>query len=54
MVDVVLKDVPIYGQWVVTLDGYVNAQIQPQVTSYLIKQNYKERWFVCSRKARSS
>lgn len=44
--DVVQKDVPIYGEWVATLDGYVNAQIQPQVTGYLIKQNYKEGSFV--------
>jgi RND family efflux transporter MFP subunit len=46
VVDVVQKDVPIYGEWVATLDGYVNAQIQPQVTGYLIKQNYKEGSFV--------
>jgi RND family efflux transporter MFP subunit len=39
---VVQKDVPIYGEWVANLDGYVNAQIQPQVTGYLIRQNYKE------------
>ena len=25
-----------------TLDGYVNAQIQPQVSGYLIKQDYRE------------
>lgn len=42
VVGVVQKDVPIYGEWVATLDGYVNAQIQPQVSGYLIKQNYKE------------
>jgi membrane fusion protein (multidrug efflux system) len=36
------KDVPVYGEWVANLDGYVNAQIQPQVTGYLIRQNYKE------------
>ena len=36
------KDVRIYGEWVATLDGYVNAQIQPQVTGYLIKQDYHE------------
>src|ERR1700739_2234993 len=36
------KDVPIVSEWVATLDGYVNAQIQPQVTGYIIKQNYKE------------
>ena len=40
------KDVPIYGEWVATLDGYVNAQIQPQVTGYIIKQTYKEGSFV--------
>ena len=36
------KDVSIYGEWVATLDGYVNAQIQPQVTGYLIRQDYRE------------
>ena len=36
------RDVPIISEWVATLDGYVNAQIQPQVTGYLIQQNYKE------------
>jgi membrane fusion protein (multidrug efflux system) len=36
------KDVPIVSEWVATLDGFVNAQIQPQVTGYVIKQNYKE------------
>ena len=40
--DVVQKDVPIYGEWIAILDGYVNAQIQPQVTGYLMKQNYVE------------
>ncbi len=39
---VVQKDVPIYSEWVGTLQGYVNAQIQPQVTGYVIKQNYRE------------
>ncbi len=23
------RDVPMYGEWVATLDGYVNAEIQP-------------------------
>jgi membrane fusion protein, multidrug efflux system len=36
------RDVHIYGDWVATLDGYVNAQIQPQVSGYLIKQDYRE------------
>lgn len=36
------QDVPRRGEWVATLDGYVNAQIQPQVSGYLIKQNFRE------------
>lgn len=39
---VIQKDVPIYGDWVGSLDGYVNANIQPQVSGYLIKQDYRE------------
>lgn len=39
---VIQTDVPIYSEWVATLDGYVNAQIQPQVAGYIIRQNYKE------------
>ena len=35
-------DVPVTGEWVGILDGYVNAQIQPQANGYLIKQNYRE------------
>jgi len=36
------KDVPVQGEWVGTLEGYVNAQIQPQVSGYLIRQDYRE------------
>jgi RND family efflux transporter MFP subunit len=36
------RDVPVYTEWVATLDGYVNAQIRPQVSGYIIKQNYTE------------
>ena len=43
---VVQKDVSVYSEWVATLDGYVNAQIQPQVSGYLIKQDYPEGSFV--------
>src|SRR5580700_3605970 len=43
---VLQKDVPIVSEWVATLDGYVNAQIQPQVTGYIIQQTYKEGSFV--------
>ncbi len=39
---VIQQDTPIYSEWVATLDGYVNAQIQPRVAGYIIKQNYKE------------
>ena len=39
---VVQQDTPIYSEWVATLDGNVNAQIQPHVTGYIIKQDYKE------------
>lgn len=43
---VIQKDVPIYGNWIATLQGYVNAQIEPHVTGYLIKQDYREGSFV--------
>lgn len=39
---VIQQDTPIYSVWVATLEGYVNAQIQPHVTGYIITQNYKE------------
>jgi RND family efflux transporter MFP subunit len=39
---VVQQDVPLYTECISTLDGYVNAQIQPQVTGYLTTQNYQE------------
>ena len=42
VVPVEQRDVPIVSEWVATLDGYVNAMIQPQVIGYVIKQNYKE------------
>lgn len=40
--DVVQQDVPLYTECIATLDGYVNAQIQAQVTGYLVRQNYNE------------
>jgi len=43
---VIQKDVPVQGEWVGTLEGYVNAQISPQVSGYLIRQNYHEGAFV--------
>jgi RND family efflux transporter MFP subunit len=43
---VIQKDVPVQGEWVGTLEGYVNAQISPQVSGYLIRQDYNEGAFV--------
>ena len=40
------KDVPIYGEWIGTLTGQVNADIKAQVTGYLLTQNYKEGSYV--------
>ena len=42
VVTVAQRDVPIYMEWIGSLDGNVNAVIRPQVTGYLIKQNYRE------------
>ncbi len=41
-VRVAASDVPITGTWVGTMDGYVNANIQPQVSGYLVRQLYRE------------
>src|SRR5271163_2395658 len=42
VVTVTPQDVPIYQQWIGTLDGYPNAQIRAQVSGYLIRQAYAE------------
>ncbi|HEY2107490.1 MAG TPA: efflux RND transporter periplasmic adaptor subunit [Candidatus Binataceae bacterium] len=39
---VVRKDVPVYSNWVGTTEGFVNAQIHPQISGYLLKQAYQE------------
>jgi RND family efflux transporter MFP subunit len=46
VVQVEQKDVPIYGDWIGTLDGLVNADVRAQVTGYLMKQGYQEGAFV--------
>ena len=38
---VVQRDVPLYSEWVGTIEGYVNAEIRPKVQGYLLTQNYK-------------
>jgi len=40
--EVIQKDVPVYSEWVASMDGMVNATILAQVQGYLIRQNYKE------------
>lgn len=40
------QTVPVYGNWIATLEGYVNANIQPQVNGYLVKQLYREGSYV--------
>ena len=40
------KDVPIYREWIGTLDGLVNADIKAEVSGYLVEQAYKEGSFV--------
>ena len=42
----VQRDVPMQNEWVATTDGYVNAEIRPQVSGYIVKQDYKEGAFV--------
>ena len=39
-------DVPIYNEWIGTLDGLVNADIKAQVSGYLTEQAYVEGTFV--------
>jgi RND family efflux transporter MFP subunit len=40
--DVIKRDVPIFSDWVGTTEGFVNAEIHPKITGYLLKQNYKD------------
>ena len=42
------RDVTLTSEWIATMDGYVNARIQPHVSGYLIRQNYREGSFVHS------
>ncbi|MGB5056662.1 MAG: efflux RND transporter periplasmic adaptor subunit, partial [Nitrospirales bacterium] len=40
--EVIQKDVPIYGEWVGTTVGYVDAQIRARIQGYLISRQYTE------------
>ncbi len=42
VVEAAQRDVPITMEWVGAMDGNINAAIRPQVTGYLIRQNYRE------------
>jgi RND family efflux transporter MFP subunit len=46
LVEVEQKDVPIFGEWIGTLDGFTNADVRAQVTGYLLRQGYQEGAFV--------
>src|SRR5262245_4614676 len=36
------ESVSLSSEWIGTLDGYVNAQIRPQVSGYLLRRTYQE------------
>lgn len=40
------KDVPVYGEWIGTLAGQVNADVKAQVTGYLLTRRYQEGSYV--------
>ena len=46
VVPVVQQDVPIFHEWVGSLDGFVNAEIKPQVTGYVMAQVYRDGAYV--------
>src|SRR6266446_4323847 len=46
VVQVEQKDVPIFGEWIGTLDGFSNADVRAQITGYIMKQGYQEGAFV--------
>ena len=40
------KDVPVFGEWIGTLAGQVNADIKAQVVGYLLRRDYQEGSYV--------
>jgi RND family efflux transporter MFP subunit len=40
--EVIQRDVPLYSEWVGTTVGFVNADIYPKISGYLLKQNYRD------------
>ncbi len=43
---VVQKDVPIFQEWIGSLDGFINAEIRPQIEGYVLRQTYREGFLV--------
>src|SRR5262249_27636796 len=43
---VVQKDVPIFQEWIGSLDGSVNAEVRPQIEGYVLKPGYREGFAV--------
>src|ERR1700744_3590159 len=44
--EVTQRNVPIYQEWVAQLNGRYNAVITPRVQGYLLRQNYRDGFFV--------
>jgi hypothetical protein len=42
VIELVRRDVPLYSEWVGTTVGFVNADIYPKISGYLLKQDYKD------------
>ena len=42
VLDAATRDVPVYREWIGTLDGSENAEIRARVTGYLLKRDYQE------------
>src|SRR5260370_26769273 len=40
--DVIQRDATTYSDWVGTTQGFVNADIYPKISGYLLKQNYRD------------
>ena len=42
VIDAGTRDVPVYREWIGTLDGSENAEIRARVTGYLLERDYQE------------
>ena len=46
VIDVIVRDVPVYTEWTASTDGLVNTTIRAQVQGYLVSRDYNEGEFV--------